>query len=158
MRENGRITLMWCAFSGNPRIGRLYGHGTVHEIGGRGFEQLAGEFTLFPGARAIVEVAVTRISTSCGYSVPLMDLVEDRERLHDWARAALLRSKFGESLVSLAWAFQRRGDEDMARHLLAESVSRMPRPYLATAQPRLHAWAEERRAAWGGGAILDPES
>ena len=87
VQENGRITLMWCAFSGNPRIGRLYGQGTVHEIGSPGFEQLAAEFTLLPGARAIVEVAVTRISTSCGYSVPWMDLVEDRERLQHWARA-----------------------------------------------------------------------
>ena len=87
LRENGRITLMWCAFAGNPRIGRLYGHGTVHEIGSPGFEQLAGDFTLLPGARAIVEVAVSRISTSCGYAVPLMDLVEDRDRLQEWARA-----------------------------------------------------------------------
>jgi hypothetical protein len=87
LRENGRITLMWCAFAGNPRIGRLYGTGTVHESGSPEFERLAPEFTMLPGARAIVEVAVTRISTSCGYAVPLMDLVEDRDRLQDWARA-----------------------------------------------------------------------
>ena len=30
LRENGRITLMACAFAGNPRISRLYGTGTVH--------------------------------------------------------------------------------------------------------------------------------
>jgi Pyridoxamine 5'-phosphate oxidase len=87
LRENGRITVMFCAFAGNPRIGRLYGHGTVHPAGSSEYERLAGEFTMLPGARAIVEVNVTRISTSCGYAVPLMDPVQDRERLQDWARA-----------------------------------------------------------------------
>jgi hypothetical protein len=40
-----------------------------------------------PGARSIIEVAVTRVSTSCGYAVPMMDFVDERERLKDWARA-----------------------------------------------------------------------
>jgi hypothetical protein len=57
----------------------------VHEIGSPGFEQLAADFTLLPGARAIVEVAVTRIATSCGYAVPLMSFVGDRDRLIEWA-------------------------------------------------------------------------
>ncbi len=30
LRDNGRITLMACAFSGNPRISRIYGRGAVH--------------------------------------------------------------------------------------------------------------------------------
>ena len=32
LRDNGRITLMACAFAGAPRISRIYGAGTVHEI------------------------------------------------------------------------------------------------------------------------------
>jgi hypothetical protein len=95
IRENGRVTIMFCAFSGNPRIGRVYGQGTVHELGTPGFDALAPNFELLPGARAIIEVAVDRVSTSCGYAVPLMDLVDDRERLQDWARA-----KTEEGLVS----------------------------------------------------------
>src|SRR5687768_15116789 len=27
LRENGRITVMWCAFDGPPRIVRVHGHG-----------------------------------------------------------------------------------------------------------------------------------
>jgi hypothetical protein len=27
LRENGRVTLMWCAFSGPPAIVRIHGHG-----------------------------------------------------------------------------------------------------------------------------------
>src|SRR5256885_16795027 len=29
VRENGRVTLMFCAFDGPPRIVRLFGHGSV---------------------------------------------------------------------------------------------------------------------------------
>lgn len=87
LRENGRITLMTCAFNGAPRISRLYGAGTVHELGSPGFDELAGLFPELPGARAVIEIAVDRVTTSCGYGVPLMDLVGDRDRLLDWARA-----------------------------------------------------------------------
>jgi Pyridoxamine 5'-phosphate oxidase len=87
LRDNGRITLMACAFNGAPRIARIYGTGTVHEIGTSGFDELVPHFTELPGQRAIIDVEVDRVSTSCGYAVPLMDLVEERERLLDWARA-----------------------------------------------------------------------
>ena len=87
IRDNGRVTLMWCAFSGNPRIARVYGTGRVHELGSAGFDELALNFDLLPGSRAIIDIEVDRISTSCGYAVPLMDLVEDRDRLQRWAEA-----------------------------------------------------------------------
>ena len=85
LRDNGRITLMACAFSGNPRISRIYGRGTVHPLGTPAFEALAPEFPELPGGRSIIEIEVDRVSTSCGYAVPLMDLVGDRDRLLDWA-------------------------------------------------------------------------
>ena len=87
LRDNGRITLMACAFSGNPRISRIYGRGVVHPLGSPGFEALAGEFPDLPGKRSVIEVAIERVTTSCGYAVPLMDLVDDRERLLDWAKS-----------------------------------------------------------------------
>jgi hypothetical protein len=34
---------------------------------------------------------------------------------------------FGDMLVTLAWAFHRRGHDDMSRHLLTEAPSRIPR-------------------------------
>jgi hypothetical protein len=83
--ENGRITIMLCAFSGPPRICRLHGRGRVHPLGSVGFDALASEFPPLPGARAIVDVDVTRISTSCGFGVPLMDVVGSRDNLIDWA-------------------------------------------------------------------------
>ena len=87
LRDNGRITLMACAFNGVPRISRIYGAGTVHEAGSPGFRELAPNFPDLPGARSIIDVAVDRVSTSCGFAVPMMDLVGDRDRLLEWARA-----------------------------------------------------------------------
>jgi hypothetical protein len=87
LRDNGRITLMACAFNGAPRISRIYGAGIVHELDSPEFAQLAGHFDDLPGRRAIIDIAVDRVTTSCGYAVPLMDLVGDRDRLLDWASA-----------------------------------------------------------------------
>lgn len=85
LRENGRVTLMFCAFEGAPRIVRVQGTGTLLEPGGDGFAQLA---TLFPrrrGARAIVRVGVERLSSSCGYGVPLMRFEGERDDMDRWA-------------------------------------------------------------------------
>ena len=70
VRENGRITLMACAFAGPPRISRVYGRATVHESGTAQFAALAPYFPEFPGARAVIEIAVASVTTSCGYGVP----------------------------------------------------------------------------------------
>ena len=86
LRENGRITIMLCAYDGPPRICRLYGHGTVHVVGSADYDALAVKFPALPGARAIIDIEVNRISTSCGYSVPRMEFVEDRDNLNRWAK------------------------------------------------------------------------
>jgi hypothetical protein len=106
LRENGRITLMACAFAGNPRISRIYGRGTVHEVGTPGFDALASDFPALPGQRAIIEVNVERVTTSCGYAVPLMDLVDDRDRLIAWAE------KKGDDGVVEYWASKNRESID----------------------------------------------
>ena len=71
----------------------LNGRGMVHVVGSPEFEALAPEFPDLPGRRSIIDVAVTRVTTSCGFAVPLMDLVDDRDRLLDWAKSkAAVRS------------------------------------------------------------------
>jgi hypothetical protein len=85
LRDNGRITLMFCTFEGAPNIIRLYGHGEAIPIAEPPAQELAARFPDHPGARSIIRVDVDRVSTSCGYAVPLMTYVEDRSRLLDWA-------------------------------------------------------------------------
>ena len=77
----GRITLMFCAFDGEPRILRLHGYGRVHEPGDEAYEELRPHFPELPGERAVVEVVVSRVASSCGFGVPRMELLGPREQL-----------------------------------------------------------------------------
>lgn len=81
LKENGRITIMFCAFTGPPKIYRFQGKGIVHEKGSTGYNELIGNFTEYLGARAIIDIDVTRISDSCGFSVPLYDFKAQRDTL-----------------------------------------------------------------------------
>jgi Pyridoxamine 5'-phosphate oxidase len=81
LRDNGRITLMFCAFEGPPNIVRLHGRGRVVSIYDDGYPALADLFTEHRGARAVIVVDVHRISDSCGFGVPLMDYVGERDLL-----------------------------------------------------------------------------
>ncbi len=85
LRENGRITLMFCAFSGPPKILRLQGRGQAVFSGDPDWDELAAQFPEYLNARSIVRVRVERIADSCGYGVPLMDHQGERTQLGDWA-------------------------------------------------------------------------
>jgi hypothetical protein len=82
VRENGRITLMWCAFEGPPRIVRIHGRGEVVALDD---PRVAGLFPDLPGARAAIVVRAVRISDSCGYAVPLYTFEGERSKLIEWA-------------------------------------------------------------------------
>jgi hypothetical protein len=82
----GRITLMFCAFDGPARVVRLYGRGTVHEPGDGAYDGLRRRLPDLPGSRAVVDVAVDRVSSSCGFGVPLMEFVAPRKELVASAR------------------------------------------------------------------------
>ena len=85
LRENGRITLMFCAFEGPPNIVRLHGHGRYVSLDEAEFASLRRRFADHPGARGVVVVDVARVSDSCGYAVPLMAHEGDRDLLTSWA-------------------------------------------------------------------------
>ena len=87
LHENGRITFMFCAFAGPPRILRLYGAGEVILPGGAGWEEASSGFPAYPGIRQIIRAEVSRVQTSCGFAVPLMEYSGQRETLVRWAEA-----------------------------------------------------------------------
>jgi hypothetical protein len=97
-RQNGRITVMFCAFEGPPQILRLFGTGEAHPVGSPPFDDLAPGFPAIPGARAIVTVAIERVQTSCGYSIPFMDYRDERPTLQQWAQ------RKGEDGLRAYWA------------------------------------------------------
>jgi hypothetical protein len=86
LKADGRITLMFCAFEGPPKVVRLYGWGKVYEPGDDSHEELRPRFPVLPGARAVVDVAVDRVSSSCGFGVPLMEVVGPRTELPEWTK------------------------------------------------------------------------
>ncbi|KKD04745.1 pyridoxamine 5'-phosphate oxidase family protein [Streptomyces sp. WM6386] len=83
LRENGRITLMWCAFQGPPNIVRVHGRGEAVLRDDPRFKELLGHFPdIDPGLhglRAIIVVTAETIRDSCGYAVPFMTYDEDRD-------------------------------------------------------------------------------
>ena len=85
LRKNPRITMMWCAFKGDPRILRAYGTATTHPEGTDFWERHKGMFPKYAGSRQLVEVRVTSVLVSCGMGIPLMDYVGERELLEPWA-------------------------------------------------------------------------
>ena len=85
LTENGRICLMFCAFDARPRIVRLHGRGRVVLPGDALFERVEQEHPGHIGARAVIVVDVERASDSCGWGVPQMDFVADRDIIRPWA-------------------------------------------------------------------------
>ncbi len=85
LRENGRLTVMFCSFEDPPNIVRLYGKGEAVLADHPDFEALAAHFPERLGARAVIRLRVDAVSTSCGWGVPIMEMVGTRDRLASWA-------------------------------------------------------------------------
>jgi len=103
VRENGRIVLMFCALNGPPKVVRLHGKASALSLK----SPLRGHFPERVGARAIIDVEVTRVSDSCGYGVPKFGRPEAREALEMRTRkkgeglAAYRREKNARSIDGL---------------------------------------------------------
>ena len=120
VRENRRITMLFCAFEGAPRILRLSGEGTIVEPADADWAALRESFPPGP-ARAIVRVDVTRVADSCGFGVPLFRYEGERtqlpawmerkgEELHDYQRRKNAASIDG--LPALRWVEDSMGEEE----------------------------------------------
>ncbi|BCM91413.1 hypothetical protein IAD21_03285 [Abditibacteriota bacterium] len=85
LRADGRLTLMFCAFEGEPCILRLFGQGEIVPLGSEKGRELHAHFPSRPGERHFVVQHVSSVQTSCGFAVPLFDFREQRDKLLDWA-------------------------------------------------------------------------
>lgn len=81
LRENGRITLLWCSYDRRPRLVRVHGRGSVGLPGTAAYDEVLALSPDQPSPRAVVVVDVDRVSDSCGYGVPVMELVGERDLL-----------------------------------------------------------------------------
>ena len=85
LQADGRLTIMFCSFEGEPLILRLYGRGRVILPTDRQWGELAPQFQTIPGERAIVLLEIESLQTSCGFGVPLYRFEGQREDLVRWA-------------------------------------------------------------------------
>lgn len=83
LRENGRIVLMFCAFSGRPQVVRLHGRGRVLLPDEAEFATVRPRLARQNdhALRSIIDVRVQRVSDSCGFAVPQLGYVADRDVL-----------------------------------------------------------------------------
>lgn len=83
--ENGRITFMFCAFDGPPKILRLYGKGKTVLPDDDEWDELSKEFTILPATRQIIIADIFKVKSSCGFGIPLYEYTGDRDHAFKWA-------------------------------------------------------------------------
>jgi hypothetical protein len=97
VQVNPRMTIMFCAFDGQPMILRLYGSARVVHKHDPEWNALFALFKPIPGARQIIDLALDLVQTSCGMGVPYFTYDGDRQSLSDWAE------KKGEAGLEKYW-------------------------------------------------------
>lgn len=82
--QDPRMTLMWCAFDGQPMILRCYGTARTLHKNDPGWDDANAPFPPDLAARQLFEVTVDLVQTSCGYGVPLMEYQAERPDADAW--------------------------------------------------------------------------
>ncbi|KAI1351126.1 pyridoxamine phosphate oxidase family protein [Xylaria sp. FL0043] len=107
---NGRITILFNAFEGPPRILRLWGKGKVLEYGSPEFNEIVERenITTLPGTRSVIVVDIHQVGTSCGYQVPFFSFVDYRRVLEEHFRKKVERYEKGNEKESMDryWALK----------------------------------------------------
>lgn len=85
VRENGRMTLMFCAFDKQPLILRVYGQAVAVHPRDAQWAGLQEQFPPRHGTRQFFVLDIELVQTSCGFAVPFMDFAGDRPTLENWA-------------------------------------------------------------------------
>jgi hypothetical protein len=98
--ENGRVTLMLCSFDPAAGILRLFGKGRRVDLDDPALREhrAAFEDDLHPYVRQAFFIDVEKVQTSCGYAVPRMDFVADRETLDKYCERKLEPRKFVDGM------------------------------------------------------------
>lgn len=84
LAQNGRMTLMFCAFEGKPNILRLYGKARAIHQRDEDWEEMEALFKPHPTARQYVDFRFELAQTSCGFGVPFFDFKEERDNMPKW--------------------------------------------------------------------------
>lgn len=102
VRQNARMTMMFCSFEEKPLILRLYGRGEVVRPSDAGWADMRPHFPVTVGDRQIIILNIDSLQTSCGFSIPFFDYRGERPMLEEWAQ------KKGEEGVRAYWEQKNR--------------------------------------------------
>ena len=97
LKQSNRLTLMWCAFEGPPRILRIYGSAQTIHPRDSAWQECAALLPPPLGARQYYRVQIELVQTSCGYAVPMMEFTEERKVLEMWSE------KKGQAGIEAYW-------------------------------------------------------
>lgn len=78
IRQQNRITMMFCAFEGDALILRIYGSAKVIHPRDEEWKQAIAGFPILAGSRQIFDVSIESVQTSCGTGVPVMPFERHR--------------------------------------------------------------------------------
>lgn len=124
LRDNGRITILFCAFEGPPRIARLFGIGEVFEFGTPTYDQYIPPANRRPGSRAVIRLHVHKVGSSCGYAVPFYTFERHRVQLLQYAEKLEVKDR--------AYADGAGGGEELERDGEGNRVKGGLKAYWAT--------------------------
>jgi Pyridoxamine 5'-phosphate oxidase len=86
-KAGGRATVMFCSFSRNPLVLRLFGRTRNGAPGSALWAEYSALFEIYPGARQIIAIDIDSAQTACGFGVPEMTLARHRSTMNDYWRA-----------------------------------------------------------------------
>lgn len=98
LRENGRMTIMFCSFDKDPLILRLYGTGEVIQQDNEKWNEFYQYFPDIQGTRQIILLHIKSVQTSCGTSVPIYEFKRERTKLNTWGKFDIV--SVGKQIVS----------------------------------------------------------
>ena len=85
--QNGRMTIMFCAFDGDPKILRLYGKARAVHQRDTEWDEFSAMFEPHAGARQYVDFHFDLVKTTCGFGAPFCDYREERDNMDKWLAA-----------------------------------------------------------------------
>ncbi|KAF1980969.1 pyridoxamine phosphate oxidase family protein [Aulographum hederae CBS 113979] len=107
---NGRITVLFNAFEGPPRIVRLWGWGEVLEYGTQKYLDFVKQTSAdtIPGTRAVIVVHIHQVGSSCGFSMPLFDFKDFRSTLNEFFEKRVAAEEAGNKKdgIERYWAYK----------------------------------------------------
>lgn len=85
INNDGEVTLVFNAFSGEAKILRLFCKGELIEKEAEKFTDLIKSFNVNPKhIRRLIQLNIYAVESSCGMGVPKMEFVKERKGLKKW--------------------------------------------------------------------------